>query len=114
MQPPPGATPDAFESAELLACAQTCSTGTQLRLESCPRARDLCPPPTAPVFCVHSAKVSIGAGVWSRLRPAVGRMGVLDPRGEYGKRLDAHIQTITRRSRQHILLGNSKLAVIAV
>jgi hypothetical protein len=41
-------------------------------------------------------------------------MGVLDPRGEYGKRLDAHIQTITRRSRQHILLGNSKLAVIAV
>jgi hypothetical protein len=40
-------------------------------------------------------------------------LGVLDPRGEYAKRLDAHIETIASRNRQHIQLGNSKLAVIA-
>jgi MutS domain V len=37
---------------------------------------------------------------------------VLDPHAEYGRRLESHLQTIARRERQHILIGNLKLATI--
>ena len=37
-----------------------------------------------------------------------------DPRVEYGSRLTSHLQTIQRRERQHILLGNWKLAMVVV
>ncbi len=39
---------------------------------------------------------------------------MLDPSEEYRKRLDARLETIARRERQHILLGYLKLAAIAV
>jgi hypothetical protein len=37
---------------------------------------------------------------------------VLDPRDEYGRRLEFHLETIARRERQHVLIGNSKLAAV--
>jgi hypothetical protein len=39
---------------------------------------------------------------------------VLDPRLEYGGRLASHVETIQRRERQHILIGNLKLAALVV
>jgi hypothetical protein len=36
---------------------------------------------------------------------------VLDPREEYARRLEIHVATVARRERQHIRLGNAKLAV---
>jgi hypothetical protein len=39
---------------------------------------------------------------------------VLDPRVEYERRLASHGKTIGRRERQHILIGNWKLAVVVV
>jgi MutS domain V len=39
---------------------------------------------------------------------------MLDPRAEYAKRLEIHVGVVTRKERQHIRLGNTKLAVIAV
>jgi len=44
---------------------------------------------------------------WGRLRR---EQTVLDPRVEYGRRLASQVKTIARRERQHILLGNWKLA----
>jgi hypothetical protein len=38
---------------------------------------------------------------------------VLDPREEYARRLEIHVATVARRQRQHIRLGNAKLAVVA-
>jgi hypothetical protein len=38
---------------------------------------------------------------------------VTDPREEYGKRLEAHERTIAAKERQHLRLGNFKLATIA-
>jgi MutS domain V len=38
---------------------------------------------------------------------------VLDPHEEYGTRLEIHVATVARKERQHIRLGNAKLAVIA-
>jgi len=39
---------------------------------------------------------------------------VLDPRVEYGRRLESRVQTIARRERQHIVIGNLKLAAVVV
>jgi hypothetical protein len=39
---------------------------------------------------------------------------VLDPRLEYERRLASHVQTIRRRERQHVLLGNLKLAAVVL
>ncbi|MFY9690314.1 MAG: hypothetical protein WA369_06450 [Candidatus Acidiferrales bacterium] len=36
---------------------------------------------------------------------------MLDPREEYARRLEIHVATVARRERQHIRLGNAKLAV---
>ncbi len=38
---------------------------------------------------------------------------MLDPREEYGRRLEIHVATVARKQRQHIRLGNAKLAVVA-
>jgi hypothetical protein len=38
---------------------------------------------------------------------------VLDPRAEYGSRLEVHVETVAKKERQHIWLGNAKLAVVA-
>ncbi|HEX4074363.1 MAG TPA: hypothetical protein VHX49_03080 [Candidatus Acidoferrales bacterium] len=38
---------------------------------------------------------------------------MLDPREEYARRLEIHVATVARRQRQHIRLGNAKLAVVA-
>ena len=38
---------------------------------------------------------------------------MLDPREEYAKRLEIHVARVERRERQHIRLGNAKLAVAA-
>ncbi len=38
---------------------------------------------------------------------------MLDPRTEYGRRLQSHVQTIARRERQHLLIGNWKLGTVA-
>ena len=35
-----------------------------------------------------------------------------DPREEYKKRLDAHLEVIASRERQHVRLGNTKLGVV--
>jgi hypothetical protein len=37
---------------------------------------------------------------------------VLEPRAEYGKRMEVHLRKIAAKERQHIRVGNSKLAVI--
>lgn len=37
---------------------------------------------------------------------------MLDPRVEYGNRLEAHVKTIAQRERHHILIGNLKLAAV--
>jgi MutS domain V len=37
---------------------------------------------------------------------------VLKPRAEYGKRMEVHLRTVATKERQHIRIGNSKLAVI--
>jgi len=39
---------------------------------------------------------------------------VLDPRVEYGRRLESHVATIASRERQHIAVGNLKLATIVL
>ena len=39
---------------------------------------------------------------------------MLDPRVEYGRRLESRVQTIARRERQHIVIGNLKLAAVVV
>ena len=39
---------------------------------------------------------------------------MLDPRGEYSKRLETHLRVIAEKERVHVLLGNSKLATIVV
>jgi MutS domain V/MutS domain III len=38
---------------------------------------------------------------------------VLDPRTEYARRLEIHLATVARKQRQHIRLGNGKLAAVA-
>jgi len=38
---------------------------------------------------------------------------VLDPRVEYGRRLDCHAEKIATRERQHVIIGNLKLAAVA-
>jgi hypothetical protein len=38
---------------------------------------------------------------------------VLDAREEYARRLEIHVATVARKERQHIRLGNAKLAVVA-
>ncbi len=37
---------------------------------------------------------------------------MLDPRVEYGRRLESHVKMMARRERQHVLIGNLKLAVV--
>jgi hypothetical protein len=37
---------------------------------------------------------------------------LLDPREEYARRLEIHVATVARRERQHIHIGNTKLAVV--
>jgi len=39
---------------------------------------------------------------------------VLDPRTEYTKRLETHLSTIALRQRQHVRMGNAKLATIVI
>lgn len=39
---------------------------------------------------------------------------MLDPRVEYGRRLESHVKAIARKERQHVLIGNFKLATIVV
>ena len=38
---------------------------------------------------------------------------MLDPRTEYAKRLEVHVVVVARKEREHIRLGNTKLAVVA-
>jgi MutS domain V len=50
---------------------------------------------------------------WGRLRWLLGGIRLLDPREEYAKRLEIHVATVARKQRQHLRLGNTKLAVVA-
>jgi len=69
------------------------------------------PLPTAAIFCLRETEVSIGAAAWSRLDR---EESVVDPRVEYESRLEARARIVAARERQHVRIGNLKLAVVAV
>ncbi len=86
------------------------------------------PPPTAlsillatragcqPIRGLHAGTPKLAA--CCEIPPGVDYFGcsgaqVLDPREEYGKRLAIHVAAVAQKQRQHIRLGNAKLAVVA-